>query len=132
MEEPVHEWFELSYANYLTIPRSVLQSMPTEWQSRFVKCLDELDETIDWRPQDGGRYSVQLRDKDGKFTKDPLADYERGRRRIPHILVWIDKDNEGYKPLSGYEVRNLTPEQYRIQREFFHPPLTGLGSVAGE
>lgn len=42
--EPIHEWFELSYAQYLTIPRSVLQSMPQEWQDRFVKCLEELKE----------------------------------------------------------------------------------------
>ena len=81
--EPIHEWFELSYAHYLTVPRSVLQSMPLEWQQRFVKCLDELDETIDWRPHDG-RYWVQLRDHRGRLVQDPLADYQRGRRRIAY------------------------------------------------
>ncbi len=79
--EPVHTWFELSYAQYLTVPRSVLQSMPTEWQQRFVECLEQLDDAIDWRPVDG-RYWVRLKDSDGRFVRDPLMDYERGRRRI--------------------------------------------------
>jgi hypothetical protein len=94
--EPIHEWFELSYAQYLTIPRSVLQSMPKEWQDRFVQCLDELDEKIDWRPQEGC-YRVQLMttkevydkkekqfiEKWGNQIDDPLMDYQRGRRRVP-------------------------------------------------
>jgi len=33
--EPLHNWFELTYAQYLTIPRSILQSMPVEWQRRM-------------------------------------------------------------------------------------------------
>lgn len=81
-DEPVHEWFGLTYAQYLTIPRSVLQSMPKEWQDRFVQCLDELDEKIDWRPHEG-RYWVKLKDDKGRYVSDPLMDYERGRRRIP-------------------------------------------------
>lgn len=80
--EPVHEWFELSYAQYLTVPRSVLQSMPTEWQKRFVDCLNELDESIDWRPKEG-RYWVSLKDGKGRYLTDPFMDYERGRRKIP-------------------------------------------------
>jgi hypothetical protein len=79
----VHGWFELTYAQYLTIPRSVLQSMPEEWQTRFVALLDELDDTIDWRPGEG-RYWVQLKDAQGRYVHDPLQDYERGRRRVPH------------------------------------------------
>ena len=79
--EPIHTWFELSYAQYLTIPRSVLQSMPEEWQERFVKCLQELDDRIDWRPP-RGRYWVQLRDEKGRYLYDRLWDYNRGRRVI--------------------------------------------------
>jgi hypothetical protein len=81
-EEPIHNWFELSYAQYLTIPRSILQSMPIEWQQRFVSCLGELDNTIDWKPSDGC-YWVTLKDSKGRFVKDPLGDYDRGRRKIP-------------------------------------------------
>lgn len=81
--DPIHCWFELSYAQYLTIPRSVLQSMPKTWQARMVARLEELDATIDWRPREG-RYWVELRDARGRICHDPLKDYERGRRRIPH------------------------------------------------
>ena len=83
-DTPVHEYFELTYAQYLVLPRTALQSMPTEWQHRFVQCLRELDEAIDWRPM-AGDYRVSLRGRDGKrisITEDPLMDYERGRRRI--------------------------------------------------
>ncbi|MFF3547116.1 hypothetical protein ACFYXD_35425 [Streptomyces platensis] len=40
---PVHMHFGLSYANYLVLPRTLMQSMPIEWQERMVACLDELD-----------------------------------------------------------------------------------------
>lgn len=81
-ERDIQGWFELTYAQYLTIPRSILQSMPMEWQVRFVECLDQLDDSIDWRPKEG-RYWVELRDSQGKFASDPLRDYSRGRRTIP-------------------------------------------------
>jgi hypothetical protein len=92
-DRDIHSWFELTYAQYLTLPRSVLQSMPLEWQHRFVKCLEELDETIDWRPKHG-QYRVSLHlvnddEEDGETwgaeLDDPLMDYRRGRRRVPHL-----------------------------------------------
>lgn len=55
--------------------------MPNEWQERFVECLLELENAFG-RPENGN-YFVNLRDDRGKFLKDPLADYDRGRRRIP-------------------------------------------------
>lgn len=93
-QEPVHVFFGLSYAQYLAIPRSVLQSMPVVWQRSFVEHLQLLDETIDWRPPTGQCYRVQLyetgeADSDDpdvywkRPVEDPLADYERGRRRLP-------------------------------------------------
>ena len=81
--DAIHNYFELTYAEYLTIPRSVLQSMPDEWQRKFVELLEVLDETIDWRPGIG-RYWVHLRNNDGRIVADPLRDYQRGRRRIKY------------------------------------------------
>jgi len=81
-KENIHEWFELTYANYLTIPRSILQSMPDKWQEKFVECLNELDETFDWR-RDGIR--VVFRNSKGRLIPsdlDEFSDYERGRRII--------------------------------------------------
>lgn len=80
-DEPVHLWFGLSYANYLTLPRSLLQSMPDEWQKRFVTCLYELDAHFEGVPQ-ASRYRVTAIDEDGRFTKDPVPHYDRGRTRI--------------------------------------------------
>lgn len=56
--------------------------MPNEWQSEFVALLEELDETIDWRPKEG-RYWVQLKDKRGRYVADPLMDYEEKRKATP-------------------------------------------------
>lgn len=81
-EDWIHNWFELSYSQYITIPRSVLQSMPDVWQQSFVELLDQLDDSIAWRPRNGC-YWVTLKDGRGRYLKDPLMDYERGRRRIP-------------------------------------------------
>lgn len=93
MKRDIHTWFGLSYAQYLTIPRSVLQSMPLEWQYKFVELLEELDET-DWANMlpKHSYYKVELRKmkddgsnrgwKWGNKIEDPLADYQRGRRNV--------------------------------------------------
>lgn len=39
---PIHTWFSLSYCNYQVLHRTLMQSMPTEWQERMVACLTEL------------------------------------------------------------------------------------------
>jgi hypothetical protein len=80
--EPMHEWFGLTYANYLTLPRSVIQSMPDEWQARLRRCLDDLDEAaghLDWPYS----YRVQPIDERGRFVRDPMPHYQRGRTRVP-------------------------------------------------
>ena len=79
----IHEWFELTYASYLVLPRSVLQSATLEWQQRFVDCLNELEGSFGNVPQ-GGTYDVRLRGRNGRFMHDPFRAYERGRRRISH------------------------------------------------
>ena len=77
----ISEWFNLSYAQYLTIPRSILQAMPLDWQERFTACLMELDDTFDWRPEEG-RYWVRLKDAKGRYASDPFMQY-----RHPNIEV---------------------------------------------
>jgi hypothetical protein len=69
--------------------------MPEDWQQRFVDCLKELDDAIDWQPKNG-TYRVQLMTtrknwEEGGFVEtiwdkeldDPLMDYQRGQRRVP-------------------------------------------------
>lgn len=84
--EKIHDWFELSYASYLVLPRSVLQSTPDKWQIKFVELLEELVEMGFRCPREGTTYAVNLRDdKTGRFVIDNLMGYERGRRRIKPI-----------------------------------------------
>lgn len=82
----IHLWFGLSYANYLVLHRSVLQSMPDVWQYEFTVLLEELDE----RAREAGlpmglRYTVHVRDDNNRFMEDPIPHYNRGRTRIPGI-----------------------------------------------
>ena len=76
-DNDIHGWFGLTYASYLVIPRSVMQSMPAEWQHKFVELLEECEEQYD-TPD----YTVYRRDKNGRFIHDEFRDYERGRRFI--------------------------------------------------
>lgn len=78
--EDIHAWFNLTYANYLCLSRSILQSMPGDWQYRFVRLLEELDEAS----QDlfVPRYRVQAVDDGNRFIRDPIPHYDRGRTRV--------------------------------------------------
>jgi len=82
VDDPIHEFFGLSYANYLVLQRSVMQSMPYKWQRTMVNLLNELDETIDWRRSG---YVISREDDDGNEILDDLADYQRGRRKVAKI-----------------------------------------------
>lgn len=50
-DEPIHGWFGLSYSSYLVVPRTLLQSMPADWQAAFVDLLDEMNEALHAVPQ---------------------------------------------------------------------------------
>lgn len=87
--EPVHMLFNLSYAHYLVLARSGIQSMPPEWQKRFVQCVEEYFDVVEeykyLKLPDGLNYNVTLKDGHNRFVsinKDPLCDYERGRRDV--------------------------------------------------
>lgn len=81
-KEIIQEFFGLSYANYLVIPRVVLQSMPDWWQEQFLELLDQIPETIDELTEPAGGYTVHAKDEEGRFVEDPFSNYERGRRRL--------------------------------------------------
>ena len=78
--EAIHASFGLTYANYLVLARSKLQSMPDEWQARFVAMLADLHAAFDVEEPYG--YRVQAVDAGGRFVRDPIPHYDRGRTRI--------------------------------------------------
>jgi hypothetical protein len=80
---PIHGWFNLTYANYLTLPRAILQSMSVDWQEQFVACLEELHQEFGHLPWPEGGYRVQPIDARGRFTRDAIPHYDRGRTFIP-------------------------------------------------
>jgi hypothetical protein len=84
--KPIHDWFELTYANYLVIPRSLLQGMPVEWQERMVQLLEEMRETYDTSKLNEN-YTVKLRGDDGRFVSDPLSYY-----RYPPPLPYRNRE----------------------------------------
>lgn len=79
--EPIHGWFSLTYANYLVVPRSVLQSMPVEWQQQFCTLLDEMRELFGELPWPHS-YLVTARRSDGLFVRDQIPNYDRGRTKL--------------------------------------------------
>jgi len=79
--EPIHMWFELTYSSYLVLHRSLLQSMPREWQVKFVGLLEEMEDSFDCSDVPTS-FTVKAK-KNGKFVHDPYADYQRGRRVVP-------------------------------------------------
>ena len=101
VEPDIHQYFGLSYASYLVLPRSALQSMPAEWQTRFVGMLTELHS--EWAgPPEGTMYDVALIDDTigGGRLHDNLSNYDRGRRQIP---LKSDTDNEYVKARDEYD-----------------------------
>ena len=82
--EPVHRWFGLTYANYLVLPRAVLQSMPAEWQEKFVKLLEEADAACERAkvPSPHG-YHVQPVNGKGRYATDVVPHY----RHAPNLFT---------------------------------------------
>ena len=44
--EAIHGFFGLTYASYLVLPRVLLQSMPDEWQTAFVRLVEQLHDAF--------------------------------------------------------------------------------------
>jgi len=81
-KDKIHDYFGLTYSSYLVLQRSILQSMPNDWQEEFVRLLSELEESTKNLKELPSGYWVRARDKDNKFAIDPYCDYDSGRRRV--------------------------------------------------
>ncbi|WP_262071935.1 hypothetical protein [Stenotrophomonas sp. Marseille-Q5258] len=80
---PIWQAFGLGRAGYLVVPRRTLQSMPLEWQQKFVALMDEAQALL---PGDAfPEYVVQRRER-GRFVADVLREY-RHTGPIPHTTA---------------------------------------------
>lgn len=79
----VHGYFGLSYDNFKVLHRTILQSLPAHMQHRLVAILEEID---GWCVENGVEcapaYTLQARDGQGRFIRDPIPHYNRGRTRV--------------------------------------------------
>ena len=90
-EGAVHQYFELTYANFLVLPRTVMMDMPTDWQNKFVSLLEELDEETSWRDAlDGYSVGVDFYTVNGRKCSIPES---IGNYRHP-VKEWVKEKNE--------------------------------------
>lgn len=103
--DAIHKHFSLTYANYLVLPRTLLQSMPDEWQTSFVRLLDQFDDAFGHVPQAEG-YEVHA------ATEHEVGDLDDAQL----LSLGITEDWYGGKtPPEG-----LTPEdlaEWRAEHE---------------
>lgn len=70
------QWFGLSYASWLTIPRVLMHAMPDDWQRQMAALLRQWDAAWNTSRLPAPEVSAKL---NGKFTRWPewLLDYRR-------------------------------------------------------
>lgn len=73
-EEPVNEMFGLTYASYYVVPRVVLQSMPVEWQKKFVALVKEMNSRIPWEVAES-EYHVVMTEKYDLMPEEEKIEY---------------------------------------------------------
>lgn len=96
--EKLHTWFGLSYASFLVLPRSFMNEMPDEWQSKMADLLSEYDQTF--KPVDEIDSVIVSARKDNKFTQIPdwILNYRRpNRERINSVKYSINQDGSSDK-----------------------------------
>lgn len=74
-------YWGLSYASWLTLPRVLMEAMPTEWQERMAVLLNEYDDTLPNQPAYGTTVRIT---KDGKLVPTPewLTNYQHPDRSM--------------------------------------------------
>lgn len=111
-DRPIHRYFGLSYANYLVLHRTLMQSMPADWQQRMVACLEELDAAFDHVDR-APAYEVTPGEE---FYFSDLADAEMTKLGVTVVETEEDEDGETW-PIS-YLYRG---EEYEPSDQFLVP-----------
>lgn len=81
---PVETEQQARAAGRRVVPRTLLQSMPAEWQARFVRLLEQVDNVDAVRPES---YDIRFYTTGGVRTTDPVPHYRRGRTRLVPAMI---------------------------------------------
>lgn len=78
--EAVWNFFGLTRASYLVLPRVALQSMDEQWQRDFVKMINQIsDQLPEFLEMDPYSYAVNPKDERGRFCSSKFPHYRRGK-----------------------------------------------------
>ncbi|KOO70265.1 hypothetical protein [Stenotrophomonas maltophilia] len=100
---PAWHAFGVSRAAYHVVPRRTLQSMPVEWQARFVALMEEAREVL---PDEAFPEYQVIRIEGGKFASDPNRRY---RHAAPFPLRTASAEQASQvAPLAGAFVNTDT------------------------
>ncbi len=94
MTEPrsnaIHDWFGLTYASHLVVPRMIMQEMPAVWQEKMVALLNEMNNYHRAVPSDLWCFKVFLQGKRGRTAASPWVNY-----RYDSVAKVIERFNLG-------------------------------------
>lgn len=131
----IHTWFGLTYSNYLVLPRTLLQSMPEEWQHRFTAIVDEMQAAFANVSQ-AEVYKVEAAEE---HEYGDLTDAQRARLRIIRHDENFGMDCNDLVTFEDDERMDIEPDErilipcadplphYNRGRTFIAPHLTGSG-----
>ncbi len=84
VQVPVEDEAKARAAGRRVVSRTLLQSMPTGWQARFVALLEQADDLDVESPE---CYDIRFYTAAGVRTTDPIPHYNRGRTRLVPTVV---------------------------------------------
>lgn len=99
---PVHSFFGLTYSSYQVVPRVLAQSMPHEWQARFVACMEEMQTAFAHL----GTIDYEVTPAEDVYANE-LTDEQKAL--IGVTSEWSDeRDREIYWDRKGNEIEGYT------------------------
>lgn len=70
-KERLWNWFGLSHASFLVLPRVLMQEMPDEWQDKMTTLLDEFNNAFTNLEPNECQFAVRSVNLNGRLVKLP-------------------------------------------------------------
>ncbi len=90
-ENPLWDWFGLSRASFLVLPRVLMHEMPMDWQKQMAKLLLEYEKVFSNQPPIGT--TVRITGENGKIIPTPkwLLDYRNPDKSSIAAIKGVEK-----------------------------------------